>query len=71
MGVLLDVGNECCRRHDICYGQCAGKERCDNEFRTCLDAAVDGGNPTCQGVPFIMYQAVNWGGKSAYEASCA
>lgn len=37
---LKEIGEgnliKCCNQHDLCYSQCLGKEKCDNDFADCL-----------------------------------
>jgi heterodisulfide reductase subunit A-like polyferredoxin len=64
---------ECCNNHDICYGECNGKTKCDYEFKACLVIA-------CSKLPALrrqfcnldtegMFLAVRAFGKKFYQCS--
>lgn len=64
---------ECCNNHDICYGECNGKTKCDYEFKACLVMA-------CSKLPGLrrqfcnldsegMFLAVRAFGKNFYQCS--
>jgi hypothetical protein len=74
---FLDLTNlePCCDGHDNCYGTCGKpKTKCDNDFYNCLQKKCQEKfglfNPKralCYTASELMYQAVNWAGKSPYD----
>ena len=61
------------KTHDACYSMQRGQATCDKEFCSNMKNACDWTRPTfwpnCQAMAWGFYEAVKWGGQSAYRQS--
>ena len=60
------------KTHDACYSMQRGQATCDQEFCSNLKNSCDWTTrlfEPCQSNAWGFYQAVNWGGRSAYRQS--